>query len=131
MNYANAAFERLWNETNETIQFDESWNNGTGYFDKAVKVKLKPGQVVRSECPNDRMIMMVGTAFGTIVVFQRYSGGDRGIITRNDPKEINELFHFDNVLSENDLVTIFGTVGFPNIGLRLERLRNDPVFCLT
>lgn len=127
---ANELFNKIFATTDMSFSYDTAWENGTGYFDHAVKqVKLQTGEVARAMTPNDRKILFVGTVYGTCVVFQRYSNGDRGIITHNMPKEVSSLFFFEAVLTAADLTSIFDIEGGMNLGRRLENLRNDPLFC--
>lgn len=127
---ANELFNKIFATTSLELVYDEGWENGTGYYDHAVKkVKLLPGQVARSVSKNDRKILFVGTIYGTCVVFQRYSSGDRGILVHNMPKAVSSLFFFEAVLTAADLTSIFDIEGGMNIGVRLENLRNDPLFC--
>ena len=70
------------------LTFSEDWNNGTGYFDGAVLVQLAPGQVAKSMCPKtERKLILVGTAVGTVVVFERYkpNGNNSFVLTYNAP----------------------------------------------
>lgn len=67
-----------------TVEYNPKWANGTGYFDHAVKgehaPKLEVGEMVKCEtpAPNLRQMIIVGTRFGNVVVFERYSPKDDG-----------------------------------------------------
>jgi hypothetical protein len=64
------------NEKVALIQFNPAWNNGTGYFDFAVKGEfapvLKAGQLVKAVAHDGRKIIIIGTPLGSVAVFQRY-----------------------------------------------------------
>lgn len=56
------------------IEFQDEWNNGTGYFDKAAEVEVQAGDMLQATCPEtNRRLLFVGTELGTVVVFERYN----------------------------------------------------------
>lgn len=86
----NPSFHGLWNEAAE-IPFHAKWNNGTGCYDGAAVGKHAPslavGETARATSPgaNNRKMLLLGTAQGNIVFFQRYSGGEGAVIVTNHP----------------------------------------------
>jgi hypothetical protein len=80
-------------EKAEKIAFNSEWNNGTGYFDHAVEgehaPKLAVGQIVASKSPaaNNRRLIIVGTATGNAVMFERYTA-DANTLVSNVPDEL-------------------------------------------
>lgn len=81
----NDFFNNIHNAIQEEIPYNQVWANGTGYLDRAVKEKLQPGTMVRSITDDNRKIIMIGTRFGTIVLFQRYEYGGNDTIVYNAP----------------------------------------------
>lgn len=91
------AFNRVYYRAPQ-IHFNEKWANGTGYYDGAVDggdaPVLAQGQIVRvlSPLPNDRRILIVGTALGNVVVFDRFSGGLNGVFVKNVSTKFSQSF---------------------------------------
>lgn len=76
------------------IDFDPTWNNGTGYFDNAATVYVQSGDMAKATCPvTNRRLLLVGTELGTIVVFERYEPNSNNIyvLTTNAPVAYREL----------------------------------------
>ena len=88
-------------EAAREIQFNQSYNNGTGYFDSLVwaDLGLADGEVVRMHTgpENRRRILIVGSPFGNIVVFDRYTdcakrNDDNAVFVRQFSEEVGILF---------------------------------------
>lgn len=119
------------------IPFNPEWANHTGYYNYAVAGEhapvLNPGEMVTSNSGevNNRNILIIGTRFGNVVLFQRYTGGASGVITGNIPRKITDLFIgtqiTSNIAEDPTLLDVLiGIVDMgeisPNIGTRIERL---------
>lgn len=68
-------FINTFKQITTVIAFDPKWANGTGYLDHAVKADLglRPGDIAKSTDNDDRRIIFIGTRFGNVVLFERYS----------------------------------------------------------
>jgi hypothetical protein len=75
-------FNNLFDNASQVIEFQNSFNNGTGYFDPAVKLIPDLGSEVtaRFVTPSGRKAVVIGTNRGNIVVFQRYDSDDTPIV---------------------------------------------------
>ena len=97
-------FEGVWKDCIQSIEFDPEWNNGTDYYNGAMDVKIKPGSIVKSRSPepNNRRILLIGTSFGTIVLFERYTPieGKRITVVGNMPSKIARLMGATSEISE-------------------------------
>ena len=71
-------FQRIFQQIQNEIPFDPSWANGTGYLDGAVSHTLPPGKMAKTIDNYDRRVILIGTRFGTVVVFDRYQGQTDG-----------------------------------------------------
>ena len=75
------------------IPFKDQWNNGTGYYDGITSdedLNLQRGQVVasRSPEPNNRKLLIKGLGKGAqMVIFERYTNGQHGILVQNKPSK--------------------------------------------
>lgn len=125
----NVAFYKAYNMASvQPIDFDPAWKNGTGYFDHATKVALPPGLVRCSQCPTTRRdILLVGTRFGTVVVFQRYTDPSSGIFVSNWPKAFpSTIREYLDAVSSLSARAIQRLVGSPddtfNIGDMIEEV---------
>lgn len=124
------AFETIENE----IPFNEKWENGTGYLDHVTKGQyapfLAPGTMVKSMTPNGRRIIIIGTRFGNVAVFDRYikQTTERGVFVTNAPRKsvFNYLLSGSNV-GEHEMVTIIGSWNNlqENIGFKIEAIAKD------
>lgn len=78
------------------IPYNAKWENGTGYFDNAVYGKDAPvisaGELVKSISTGGRKIILIGTRFGNIVLFERYTDPESDVVVTNQPQEIEKLF---------------------------------------
>jgi hypothetical protein len=108
----NARFNTIKNE----IPFNPEWNNGTDYLDHSVNgphaVKLAIGEMGRSTTPmpNNRRMIFVGTPLGTVVVFERYTGGKHDVFVTNITDELREsrLFITPGAITQASMHTILG-----------------------
>ena len=122
MSYASKQLNDIFNQASViTVEYDSNWENGTGYFDGAVKAEfpeLKSGDRWKTTDPNGRKIVGVKTPFGNVVVFERYSNGD--IITNNTPRECSGVVRSGS-MSEGEILSALGYFEFDtNIGKLLQ-----------
>lgn len=114
------------------LPYNPLWANGTGYYNGAVAgthaVKLAPGEQAKSvaDGANARKLIFTGTALGTIVVFQRYTGHS-DVITFNASNRLEHsgLFNQEGRMSDETLTAVLGGrhAYERNIGQRIEKLR--------
>ena len=76
---------------NRVVAFNESWNNGTGYFDGAVKdetlADLESGiYTCNTGGLNNRNLLIAVKCGKVYVAFERFSGGDKGVLCYNSPR---------------------------------------------
>ena len=88
---AQNTFNKFFNAVNETVEFDPSWKNGTGYLDGICRQEnlVKPGQVVKTIDDHGRKVLIAGTKQGAVAVFERYIDDENGVIVCNFPWEID------------------------------------------
>lgn len=112
---AEALFTLVFGSIDKKLEYSTSWENGTGYFDRACySVKLAAGEVATSVDTHGRRMIFVGMpGQRTVVVFQRY----KGLISTNNPLVVNEdsmltqLFGFSaSKMTEEDFKRLFGFV---------------------
>lgn len=95
------AFLNAW-ENARKVQFDEDWNNGTGYYDGVTddeKLNLQRGELVAaiSNSVNNRKLLIKGLGKGlNIVIFERFTNGQNGVLVQNKPSR--RLSSKENVL---------------------------------
>jgi hypothetical protein len=123
-------FDEEFNAITNSVLFDTKWNNGTGYLNGAVHadLHLKSGDRAKTIDDFGRKVILIGTDFGNIVVFERHSN-QSGIIVSNMPLELKRsgLMPRDGALGMDDLKTLIGWSGqgrfdSDNIGSKLSRL---------
>lgn len=124
-------FQAMFEKLQTTIPFNTEWENGTGYFNNAVfgqDIALAPGEMAKSIDTTNRKIVMVGTRFGNVVLFERYSEGKNDVITSNVPSEVSDLFlnsSLGSKTSEEVIELLLGQTysSIPkNIGIKIEEM---------
>lgn len=117
-------------EKGNIIPFDNNWANGTGYFDGAVKADLglKPGELAVSTAGGEdlRKMIIIGTRFGNVVIFERYTPKDDGneniVVVVNRPSKLSR-FVKNGAMSTEHFEDLTGSGIFSlNIGADIERL---------
>jgi hypothetical protein len=83
----NVMFENL---SISTIPFEPNWNNGTGYFDAAVRHPVTTD--CQSSDANGRKIIIIKLTGGkNLVVFERYTN-NHDVWVSNTPRGISSIF---------------------------------------
>ena len=123
------SFVEMYNDPKTlAVQFQESWNNGTGYMDGATKLLIPRGQIRKSVTDpiNNRKLLLIGTRFGTVVVFERYTDGNNGIYACNWPSRVPMAFksalNATSSLSEDTICSLVGSRCNPNVGKLIEMI---------
>ena len=124
---SNATFTAAYDRISNEVVFNPSWKNGTGYLDNAVH-DLQITEICKTVDNAHRKIIVIPTAIGNVVVFERFTDGDRGIIVSNAPRAIERLaFGMDLGSSLGDAALAFylgDEWGVPAIGERIDDLLN-------
>lgn len=111
-----------------TVEFEDSWHNGTGYFDPIIKADLglMPGARTTAVDENGRRMIIVGTRYGNAVVFERYSENEDGvksnIITSNCPRQVTPLFGVASGSLTSDKVFSLTNSILSNVGTQVEQV---------
>ena len=122
---SNTTFSKAFARLENSIPFNPAWKNRTGYLDNAVHDK---SITITSTTIDDfgRKVIIVPTTVGNVVVFERFSGGDRGIIVSNAPRQVASLgagLDLHGSLGDNELEFYLGTEwGTSHIGQRIDDL---------
>ena len=76
------SFDKVYESTKKKVPYDSKWENGTGYLNGLCNemLGLKIGEVAKTVDGAERKILMMGTPYGNIVIFQRYTGKDYPIV---------------------------------------------------
>ena len=116
-------FQQVFRETKSEVPFDPSWANGTGYLDGAVNYPLSPGEMAKTTDNYDRRVILIGTRFGTVVVFDRYRGQtDGGVYASNRPHSTTiDALMTGNAIGGWEMACVLGDK-FPNIGETIEKI---------
>ena len=122
-------FDDAFISTPTKVAYSEEWENGTGYFDYAVKanIGLRPGDMAVSEDPKGRRIILVGTCAGNVVVFERFSpknGVRSSTYASNVPQAVRRMYgdctRIGTSLDDVSMLVLVGDVLSPNIGVRMD-----------
>ena len=93
------------------VPFNPQWPNGTGYLDGVCHEEnlVLPGQVVKATDPHGRKVLIAGTRQGPAAIFERYTGGDAGVLVFNFPAALdNEASDFPSgAISEKNIDRVF------------------------
>ena len=129
-NHRSEGYRRAFNELFEDALSENRWFDYRPIWETlglnpehAVEyVKLSPGEVACSACPQGRRILFIGTRFGTVVVFQK-SATPNSPLGLYKPLQIGRMFGLDGSVDESVGILIFGS--FNNIGKRIETFFNE------
>ena len=132
---ANEFFVMVWNSISNVVNYNNNWANGTGYLNHATEFPLPKGELVKFTDEYDRKGILIGTRFGTVVVFQRFSDSAETSIVFNFPRSstIKALIGRDGPLSLEKLEEITGMYVVSNrvcsdgtnIGATIEAIAKD------
>ena len=122
-------FEQAYNSIKVNISFDSKWKNGTGYLNGAIKVPLQPGELSKSVDDYNRRVILIGTRFGTVVIFDRYKNQvDDGVYVSNKPDNYTfKVLMSGSSIGEGEMSLLVGPWGAldENIGFTIEKLALD------
>lgn len=126
-NFPGRTFNRRYQEIEREIPFDPSWANGTGYMDGAVHFPLTVGEVAKSVDPHGRRIILIGTRFGTVAVFDRFvNQTDGGTYVLNKPSgRVLRRLITDTAIGGGEMMDILGDSDLDNIGQTIEMLAKE------
>lgn len=114
------------------IEHDPEWENDEGNYVHAVYGMFAPtlsaGEMRKSISPNNRKIILVGTRYGNVVMFQRYSNGVNNkwnIVMPNLVRLFiaipDDMSYADDIMFERIIgFSIRSQVEFDNIGKVIE-----------
>ena len=112
------------------IDYNEAWSNGTGYYDLATKRSMnsivEEGKIYKTTSTKGRRLLLVGTCFGPVVVFDRFTGQAEGVFVYNCPEDLRMFFTEDGAITLQTMQEILGCMDCfeqVNIGMKLKRLR--------
>ena len=116
-------FQRIFQQIQNEIPFDPSWVNGTGYLDGAVSHPLPPGKMAKTIDNYDRRVILIGTRFGTVVVFDRHQGQtDGGVYVSNRPQSVTiGALMTGTAIGGGEMACVLGD-WVPNIGETIEKI---------
>lgn len=87
----NTNFDNLFNAVEETAVDINACANGTGYYDDACFAEAGK-EITRFTTANNRRGLIVPLAPGqNAVIFERYSGGESGVLVSNFPSRYGAL----------------------------------------
>lgn len=122
-------FLKRFNEIDSFIRYNSWWLDTSNQFRYAVggiskghvvKVDIDPGQELKSVSRTNRKMIFVGTPFGPIVLFERYSNGMGGLIVANAAPNIVSLKIIStHNLTPNEVKNLLGNTSLDNFGYKL------------
>lgn len=119
------AFEYALMKIKDTVPFNPAWRSDNGYFENAMELNLEAGKVVKSVCTfSDRRMILVGTALGTVVVFERFppNKGQKFVLIHNAHAQLALLLGTSALsLAQFNLVVTSWDIQ-ENIGTYLDKL---------
>lgn len=87
----------------QDVPFNPDWANGTGYFDHACHEDFGNGRLVRFEDQHGRKAIAVSAKGGSVVIFERFKGGENDVFVVNVPHRIHGKIklekHYDGRMS--------------------------------
>lgn len=99
------------------VEFDPEWGNGTGYFDGATEVAFNDTAVRHFIDNADRIGLIIPTRAGNVVMFQRFTGGDKGVVVANTHRKLNgicRMLGFGSSVSRETICSVLSWLGGPS-----------------
>jgi len=132
-----SVFATAFATISKEIEYNAAWENGTGYLDHicsgAAAPALKPAEIVKTIDPNGRRIIVIGTRFGNVAVFDRYAprAGNSSTFVTNAPegKKIFKFLLSGSAVGEHEMINLLG--GWSDIDDNLGRKIEDIIAVLT
>ena len=111
------------------IEFDQEWKNGTEYLDGVVhcpKVAALPLNVMHKTVDDlGRQCIVFNTVLGGVVVFQRFTGKYR-VLVSNMPRLLNRLLFCDGALTIGLMEQLIGYhKDSARIGENLDQMKKE------
>lgn len=117
-------FENTFTKIKTVLEFNKEWSDGQGGFGPAVShsdfQRLYPGEIVKSETPGQRRMIIVGTTYGPAIIYERYMPRDkRGQDYYCDASTTLHAFfndHFDEgaLTSKLNSINLMALIGYHN-----------------
>lgn len=118
---------QAWMDSDHAVYMlaELDWRNGTGYFDGAAKIPFhkeqgfKVGQVILAfdEVTRRRIAIIVGR-YGNVVIFDRFTDGDRGVFVFNAERPYTCFIGSSGALSADNIYSVFSN---PSLSERYGR----------
>lgn len=128
-----STFINRFNSIERVIPYSSEWENGTGYLGHAVHkdLGLNNGDVGKSVDQSGRRIIIIGTYFGNVLVFQRHSYPEDNdlpenmVVVLNGPVKLKQAeMLWGTALSDDVFIRICGNeYGAKNVGQALDVLK--------
>ena len=127
-------FDEQFSGITLTLAFNPAWKNTTGYLDHLVTTKglVEEGKFARTIDDHGRKVIVLGTALGNIVMFERFTGTEDKpctVFVMNCPSVIKQMLGVSGALQVDDMDRIMGpSIGmssFENVGCHIKRIRHE------
>lgn len=115
----------------EEFELLESDRNNTGYFDGLVSRNLRQpiGTLLRTTTApgNNRRVLVIVTPVGNVVLFERYTNGEKGAIVCNCPRSLRGLMP-SGAQTSDSITSLTGgawSCEYQNIGYDVKSILAD------
>lgn len=101
----------------EQVPYNPEWANGTGYYDGLTDVPFEGTAVRAFKDPSDRWGLILPTKAGNLVIFQRFSDGQSGVVVSNYHERIRgicNMLGFGSIVSRENIWRVLPWLGGPN-----------------
>ena len=133
MSYRTAAsmFADQFDHIGKVIGFDPDWHNGTGYFNALQQAKglVKNGEFAKTVDNHGRRIIVLGTALGNVVIFERNSPSEEQrsqVLVTNCPTSLKHMLMLSGALTPDHLDSLIGSrptaSPWDNVGSKLDTM---------
>lgn len=104
-------------ELTPKVEFDPKWGNGTGYYDGAASESFEGTQVRHFIDPANRIGLILPTRAGNLVMFQRFTAGEAGVVVANYHESLRgicRMLGFGSSVSRETICAVLSWLGGPN-----------------
>ena len=122
---AHEYFLRRYDSIKTVVAFKESWANGTGYMDNLVASQQKESLFKFTDNMNRKGIYVVTPAGYAVAIFERYSGGEKGVLVTNSSKRVGLWL---SAVSLPEIQLLFGEMDFKGMSAILTECADRFVY---
>lgn len=103
--------------------FDPNWEVVEGDFSGVTNAIMKPGEIIKTEAPDGRRLIVVGTPIGCVAIVEgTHDSADKFSVSILAPQALAFMLAVGKPVGHEEFLLVVGKARFENIGFRLQHL---------